>query len=450
MPRVNVKFVDRRLALGISTEAFFVFLLLGFGAVASFVYSLVLARVVGAAATGLIFIGLAVLAGASTVSRLGLDNVVLRRVAQQAADTRWSAVRRTARSGTTLVAAASVILTVVVYLGASGVSRLVFGKPELTLPLKWLAVGIGAHALLFLHAELLRGIERVREAQFFRSVALPLCATATLLWLGEWGSADSAAAAYTLGAVLAALLAFFSWRLTPALAAAPRTNSGEHWGLARAARPLFWVSLINYSMAWFGPLLLGLWRPAAEVGEFAVAWRTSLLVGSVLLAANAILAPRFAVLFHRGDMRGLAHLAGKSAKYTSLAAAPLLLPCVLVPELVMGLFGSEFVVAAGALRVMAVAQYVSVVVGSVGYLLMMTDNDRALWLATSIAAVAYGVACVLLIPPYGIMGAASASAVALVLQNVLASLLSTKILGIRPFPFYAVVARRPMEGVTRQ
>ena len=115
-------------------------------------------------------------------------------------------------------------------------------------------------------------------------------------------------------------------------------------------------------------------------------------------------------------------------------AAPVLLVCALFPGWVLHWFGEEFRAGALLLRVIALAQLVNVVTGSVGFLLNMTCHER---LMRNIALLSNGLGLLgfwVLISLYGPLGAAFALAFVLVCQNVVALVFVWRKLGIWMLP----------------
>lgn len=432
MPKPSLPDIDPLRASRLGWDASAAFILMLAGAATSFGYNMVLARLVGAEATGLIYLGLALVTGTSVISRLGLDNIVLRRVAQKAALDQWDQLKQTADSSFVIVAFSSALLSVVLFGFSEPVALFAFKKPELAAPLRWLSIATAFHAMVMLHSELLRGIGMIRYAQFFKSIALPMFAAVWLLFLGKPGRADLAAIAYVVGAILAAAGSCLLWRTRVGIALALPGRLTDYSRLVRQGRPLLWESLTAFGMTWLSPVVLGFWGSSRDVGVFSIAWRTSLLVGLGLLAANAVLAPRLAQLHQAGRREALGAIAEKSAMYTSLFSLPVVVAFVLFPEAVMGLFGEPFLEGKVPLAVMAVSQYIGVLAGSVGILLLMSGNERAFWRATAATAVIYAIAVAMLVPTFGAIGAAYANATALISQNVLASYSSAKALGILP------------------
>ena len=101
---------------------------------------------------------------------------------------------------------------------------------------------------------------------------------------------------------------------------------------------------------------------------------------------------------------------------------------------VLGLFGSEFVLASFALTVIALAQAISLAVGPVGNLLTMTANEVAALVAAGCAAALSVVISAAAIPGLGLDAAAVAVAVGIAARNLIALVAVRVRLGFIPIP----------------
>jgi O-antigen/teichoic acid export membrane protein len=182
--------------------------------------------------------------------------------------------------------------------------------------------------------------------------------------------------------------------------------------------------------------MVGIWKSSSEVGIFAVANRTAALTSFILIAVNSIAAPKFAALYSQGNLEDLGKTAQHAARLMVLMAGPVLLFFLVFPGWVMSMFGDHFESGSLALSIIAAGQFVNVVTGSVGYLLMMCGYERLMRNTTAISAIVNIVANVLLIPRFGINGAAVASAITLISQNLIAAALVWRRLGIWTIPIF--------------
>jgi O-antigen/teichoic acid export membrane protein len=97
----------------------------------------------------------------------------------------------------------------------------------------------------------------------------------------------------------------------------------------------------------------------------------------------------------------------------------------------MGLFGPDFRVGSSALVILAAGQFVNAAVGSVGYLLVMTEYHKIVLNITVLSAFLNIALNGILIPRLGILGAALATATSIITFNILSMLAVRKKLQIR-------------------
>jgi O-antigen/teichoic acid export membrane protein len=188
-------------------------------------------------------------------------------------------------------------------------------------------------------------------------------------------------------------------------------------------------------MTWTSTLALGMWATPRDVGIFGIANRTATLTSFILLAVNNIAAPKFAALHRAGDLATLGRVARDSARLMALVAAPMLIVCLILPGPVMRIFGADFESGAAVLSILAAGQFVNVVTGSVGFVLIMCGYERMYRNAFVVCAASSIALNGLLIPRFGILGAAIATAGTLALQNLVAAMLVWRKLGVVTIPF---------------
>ncbi len=406
------------------------FVMRSLGAGLEFGFSVLLARMLGAEGAGIFFLALTMMMIGTVLGRVGLDNAVLRFVAANASGSDWIAVKGVYRRAISVALPASAAAGVTIFLAGPWLAQSVFGKPELTSPLRWLALAVLPMSLVFLHAEMLKGLKRIIPSQLVYGVCVPGLSIIGLLAIGPSWGVDGAAGAYVLAAALTALGGFLAWR-----AATPQLNSIEGrfpiGDLMRTSLPLFWVKAMNLAMGWTSLLLLGILGTRADVGLFGVAHRTALVTSLVLIAVNSIAAPKFAELHKTGDVVGLASTARASARLMLLFASPIFLVFLLVPGWVMSLFGPDFAAAGVLLVILALGQLVNTATGSVGYLLMMSGNEVLMRNSMALAVTVNLGLNLVLIPATGAVGAAIATAGSVATLNLTALYFVVSRLGLR-------------------
>ena len=259
-------------------------------------------------------------------------------------------------------ALASGLAALTVILTAPWLAEGVFSKPQLTEPLRWMALAVAPMSLLVLHGEVLKGLRRVRDSQLVQGVGVPGLSALALALLGAGFGVRGAVWAYVGASTVTALVGFGLWRMaTPQLrAATPRFSSRE---LTRSSVPLFGARLSRFVMDWSSGIALGIWGSTSDVGIFNVAARVAILTGLILVAVNIAVVPRFAALFARNELDALGRTARNAARLAILASSPVLLILLFFPSPVMALFGSEFRSGATVLSILALGQFVNVSTG---------------------------------------------------------------------------------------
>jgi len=284
--------------------------------------------------------------------------------------------------------------------------------------MRWMALSAVPVALFTLHGQVLLGIGQVRDGIAVLSLWGPLFSLVGIFVLAPSRGVEGAIWAYDAAAVLTLGIGVWRWRkATPQLAkvkAKFRTSE-----LLRSSGPLFWVTVFQMVIVWIPTLLLGTWGSSADVGVFAAASRTVLLTSFILFAVNSITSPKFSMLHKQGDLAALERVAKDSTKLIVLVSGPILLVFWLLPEHIITVFGAQFASGATVLSILAIGQFVNMVTGPAGNLLMMCGHERLVRNNIGLCAIICVLLNVSLIPTMGLTGAAIAGAATLAIENLL-------------------------------
>lgn len=406
----------------------------------SFGLALAIPRAFGRDATGVFFLSLTVVVVASTVAALGLDRAIVRFVSVGAGRADWPTVEAVYRRSVAASGTAAVAVGAVLWLAAPWVATRLFGDPEVGPVLRILAVATPAATLLLVHAAALRSLRRPVAADAIAVVAVPL---GVLLYVAAAGSSvgiSSAAVAYVAVSFAALAAAAVWWRRS-----APRPERGGDANLRRmlaTAGPLLVVTSMGLVVTWTDILMVGVFESVGEVAVYVVASRTARVLATSLAAGNAILEPRFALLYSEGRLDEIGVLARRAAAILAAVTLPGVLVLTVFRDQVLGLFGEGFESGAAVLVILTLAQLVNVGAGAVGPILAMTGNEKPFQYAAMGAAAVNVALNVLLIPTFGIEGAAVATASTVVAMNAVAVWLIYRRLGVTAIPLLRLPARR--------
>ena len=177
-------------------------------------------------------------------------------------------------------------------------------------------------------------------------------------------------------------------------------------------------------------LMLGLLADARDTGLYRGATVLSQLVVFGLGIVNFLILPDIAGMHARGDRIGLQRLVTRAARIVSLMAAVGLGILLFAGHPLLSLlFGAEFTEAYMALIILAFGQLVNAVFGPVALVLNMTGHERLTLIGVLVAVGVNVLLNLLLIPRFGMEGAACASAAALITWNVVLAIILRRRVG---------------------
>jgi O-antigen/teichoic acid export membrane protein len=409
---------------------------LGVFVVATLGTNVIISRVLGASALGIVTLAtqFAVVAGAAT--RFGMDMATVRRVAIDVGKSRAGRVRAVMVRAVAIASVASVVVAGLVFLGAGGIAR-AFGSPEGRDAFRAAALALPFVALCQVYLGGTRGLKVMRHTLSIYWMGQPVGWIALLV--AGWAfskSASMSVLAYAASWILATLAAAVVWERETGGFAPVAPEPGETRELLRYGAPRAPAALFSQLLFWTDYFVLSRYVTSAELGVYAAAVRVAQALVLFLIAVNYMFSPFVADLHARGERDRLDGLYKALTRWTLAGTLPLLLLLMIVPGPVLLVFGGRFDTAVTPLRILLVGQIVNVAVGSVGFILIMvgrTGWDLGVY-ASSFAvdlAVAFWLA-----PGLGAKGAAIAQAVTLVAANGARLFLVWRLVHVQPFNRY--------------
>jgi len=217
-----------------------------------------------------------------------------------------------------------------------------------------------------------------------------------------------------------------------------RTVAAEFW---RFGAPRGLAAMFGIAVTWLDILLVGALRSTAEAGVYAAASRLALLGVLVLQAVGMAIAPQVSALIARGRHDDAETVYQVATWWLIALTWPLYIALAVFAPLALEIFGKGFVAGAPPLVILSLAMLVNLGTGNVTtYLLMAGKSSWHLVNTTLSLTVNIGLNLIL-IPRYGMTGAAIAWAASIVVVNLAALFEVWRFLDLRPFGRrYAIVA----------
>ena len=213
-----------------------------------------------------------------------------------------------------------------------------------------------------------------------------------------------------------------SWRSTGALR---RQVLG--FGLPRTVS-----TMLEQSLAWLDVILVGILLGPAAAGIYGVASRFVAGGQVVMTALRIVVAPQFSARLAMGEKAEAQHLYAVTSTWIVVCGAPVYLLLACFAPSILALPGGEFVEGDGAMVVLCLGGLALLSGGNIQSLLLMTG--RSGWaLVDKLVVVTVSVTGnLVLIPVWGITGAAATSSACWALDGLLAAVQVRRFTGISP------------------
>lgn len=418
------------------------------GALLGVIVVVALARVLGPSEFGVYSYVMALVSLLAIPVQSGLPTLVIRETAraQQARD--WQHLKGLWRWAAITAAGFAALIGLVV-LSSIGLLSLYLGEEHLRAVL-WGLILVPLIAWSNLCGATLTGMRKVVIGQLSDNILRPGILLLLLLGGYSWQSnlhliADEAmtlaAAAAALG-LLTICVVFYVNRPFELVGqrAAYRTRA---WFVS--LWPLALVTGLQAINRHTDILMLGLFVPADQVGIYRVAVQCAGTVTFLLQIVNSVVAPQFVRLYAAGNCEQLQRVITRSAQLALLGAMPFALVLILAGGAVLHLvFGEGYRAGHTALAILAVGQLINAAMGSVGLLLNMTGHERETAKGVAMAAVLNIPLNLAFIPMMGMSGAALATAISLLVWNIVLSRAVRRRLGLNSTAFrFLNTSRQP-------
>ena len=412
------------------------------GQVLGFLLTLIIANYFGAKGLGDYVLSIVVLRIFTLISKLGMDTFSIRFIASFAKQDKWKSIQLFRKKIILLLTATSLFSSLLMYFFAFDISNLVQAKVE---HIRLNAFFVLPMAFFMLNYQSLRGLKRIAEFSFFYRMSQALFSVISIVIIYQFTQdSEVPVYAYLVSVLIVSILSFLSFRYWLKNRSDGKESAEKeimsYSTLLKISIPLMFAQSVQFIMAWTDKLMLGAMTSSEDVGIYHTAFKLSMFAAVALMSVNSIASPKFAEMFGKNDMEGLKKVVHQSTKMIFWTSVPLITIFFIFPEFFLGLFGEEFKIGVTAFIFLSCGRLISSFSGSVGNILQMTGNQNIYALILFFGAILNIVLNLILIPKYGINGAAIASMSSLIVWNLSMVLVVKKKFGF--YTFYIPFIKR--------
>ncbi len=398
------------------------------------VTQVLMARFLGAADFGLYAIGWTLIRVLESVNTLGLATGVIYFGAdyQRNNPSRFKGVLR---QSITLASLTGFTIGAVLFLLAPILAEYVFRKPDAAPVIRAFAPAFPLYAVAFVGDGMTRLSQRMQYSVYSNigSMAVALMLFCILFMLG-WGVRGAVVATVGGIAVGALMSMYFIRGLFPAVFAKEIRSEWLGREILAFSIPVALAGLACSLLAFMDRLFVASFCSSAETGIYQAASQVPILFAIIFGAFDSIFSPMVADLHARGESRRLAELYRVCAKWRVYASAPFLLIMLFAPvELVQSVYGRAYAQGAVPLVILSLGQIFAVITGNSQTMLILTGRQRTVVTITLVTLLLDVGLNFVLVPRYGLVGAASAAAVSSMVLNVSSASAVIRHASISPF-----------------
>jgi O-antigen/teichoic acid export membrane protein len=407
-----------------------------FGTGVGYFSRMVIARYLGPEDYGLISLGFIVMMIATTISVMGFNSGMKRYIAYYRGIGDERRIKGTILSALKITFPMSLLLMSIVLFNADWISNSIFHEPNLTPVLYVFAIGIPFWTLTNIFNSVSIAFQQIKYHVYTMYIfkdLFKLIAIVSFLLLGY--GVIGAAVGWTLAVVGMVIPSFYflESKVFPVIGSKVKPISIDK-ELFLFSYPLIFVGISGLVTGWTDTFMLGYFCTSSEVGIYNAALPTSQLFNVILSPIGMIFGPVIVGLYAKNKMDDLKNVYSSVTKWIFAIIFPGFLLMVLFSErILIILFGDAYVSGSTALSILAFGVLVTSMAGLASSIIGAYGRTKLVMWGSLLGAFVNVMLNYLLIPLYGINGAAAATAFSLVLMNVLHLSFAYRIGKVQPF-----------------
>ena len=402
--------------------------------VAGFAFYVLIIRYTTQEEFGLFSLGLAIINIVVVLSALGIGPGLPRFISYQLGKKEYSKAWGGIVSSFKICSFASLLFAFLLFFLADVISQFL-NKPGLSNTIKILALAIPLITISNLLISQLRANQNVVGRTFFGNLLRPITAIILILLVILYRLPFNwVLYAYIISFTITLIPLFFYAKRKIASSIPTAKRSAVTKELLLFSLPLLGTGMLSQILVRLDTLVLGYFVSAQSIGLYNSALHITLLIPFVLNAANFLYLPVASKLFSQNKIEEITKIYALITKWTFILTLPCFLYIFFASDLVLHFcFGPSYTTAKIPLQILSLAYFIHVLFGMNIMTCIAIGKPRILLYSQIIALSTNLILDILLIPPYGITGAAIASCISLILNNVLITVFVYRYSKIHPF-----------------
>ena len=396
-------------------------------------YVYLLARFLSSNDLGLYYLGVTIINLIGLVSLAGTDTGVRRFVAIYHGAKEVGRMWNTLASAFLVVSLLSICIGGVLFL-CSGVIAESMSKPALGIVLKVLSPSLPFFAITAICLAATQAMKYMQYKVYSQDIANAIFKILIFVALYVLGyRLLGAALAYVCSITLVTGMSIYFFAKVLPQRRLTRDFGYDFKELLSFSLPQTFSGILYHLTRIMDILMLGYLTLASSVGIYAVIFR---VVGSgacILTSFNTMFGPMIADLHHQKKYAKLENLYKTITKWILTLSLPIYLFLIFFADHILMIFGSEFSEASTCLIILSFGQIINAATGPSGLMVLMSGHSYINLFNDILSFTSNLVLNLLLIPKYGIVGAAIATSFSMMLINVIRVIEVYFLLKLQPY-----------------
>lgn len=279
------------------------------------------------------------------------------------------------------------------------------------------------YCLTILNTEYIRAKDKVNLSELFRGVIKysPLLIVAVLLYVFD--RQDLIVNFYLIGFVILALISSIIVYQKKGTASPIKTGLSS---ILHKSYPMAVSSLGLFLLLSVDVIFIKRYGQFQDVAFYSICMKIILILSTITTTFNAFIAKDIARLYAINESVALQQIIKKYTRIIVFLSLPIIVIALLFPKFILSFFGESYSEASGALVILVIGHFISVTCAIGPMFLNMTGKQRVFQYILMFCVVLNIILNSLLIPEFGLNGAAIASSISTVFWSIASALIIYK------------------------
>lgn len=431
----NESQLDKSLKLLVKTS-FIVFIGLFLSKILAYVYRIIIARYYGPEVYGLFSLALTIVGFFGAIAAFGLVDGITRFVPILRAKNKKDDIKYLLKYALKFSLITGLIASIMLFLSSEFIAVSIFHNPDLTVLIRFFSAMILLSLFNNIFLGMLRGFEEISSYSFIYNIFQNIARVGILIVLVLMGFSSGGSPvvlSFVLGTLLTMIVSFSfaKFKLKQIFGSYNRSKdySSLRSEIFHYSWPIMFSSVISLLFYWIDSFSLGFYKSATEVGFYNAAVPIAMLLGFVPELFMQLFFPMINREYASKNHKLIEQLSKQVTKWIFMAILPIFILIFFFPGAALNiLFGSQYIVAQDALRILLAGAFISAIFAVCSNLISMIGKSKLIMFNLIIASMLNLILNTFLVPAHsllgldnssGMIGAALATFISIVLFNTL-------------------------------